>query len=605
MRTSKGDLRIADCELRISGGAHHLSPFASLISRLASYLKSGSLLLLLFSLSAFAFPQPLTAQDLRVTSRVDRTRLRIGENLVYTLIISGAGTALPQPGLPPVSGFKSVGQYMTPEPGGSGLAYHYLLTPTQAGHLEVSDFSLRIAGQTYPVKGFSADVETGAAGARPAPQRVPTPQPSAPTGQDLLLLGSFSANRIYQGQPVIYTLHLYTRRSVRGLEMVKSPDFAGFQRVEDPDATKSPTRQTTRDGRVYLDVVVRRAALFPVQAGRLQVEPFTADLRLESSGASGPAQARVTGGQATLDVLPLPTPPPGFRGAVGSFTLAPLTPVPARVDMGQPFTVALRIEGAGFLPAEPMEGQTTPFFAPYPATSEDESGFAGAAYRTRRTLRVPVLPKVAGEAVLPPLRFVFFDPATKADRQLEAGGGQILVSGSGSASRPEVRLAPVIRELRPGKIPEAPWPGKSFWPLLLAPFLANLLLAAGLTLTRVFLVAPEKRRARALARQARRALRHAHRSLDVRRAETFHDALSQALAAALDLRTGRTTGGLSREQLGTALSEAELSTETISDLLDLREELETARYAPERPTRQDLKSRYDAVTRLVKESARD
>ena len=90
MRTSKGDLRIADCGLRISGGAHHLSPFASLISRLASYLKSGSLFLLLFSLSAFAFPQPLTAQDLRVTSRVDRTRLRIGENLVYTLIISGA-----------------------------------------------------------------------------------------------------------------------------------------------------------------------------------------------------------------------------------------------------------------------------------------------------------------------------------------------------------------------------------------------------------------------------------------------------------------------------------------------------------------------------------
>jgi len=541
-----------------------------------------------------------------VASRVDRTRLRIGENLVYTLIISGAGAALPQPSLPPVAGFKSVGQYMTPEPGGAGLAYHYLLTPTQAGHLEVSDFSLRIAGQTYPVKGFAADVETGAVGARPAPQRAPTPPTSAlPTGQDLLLIGSFSANRAYQGQPVIYTLHLYTRRSVRGLEMAKSPDFAGFQRVEDPDATQSPTRQTTRDGRVYLDVVVRRAALFPVQSGRLQVEPFTANLRLELSGAAGPAQVRVTGGQATLDVLPLPAPPPGFKGAVGSFTLAPLTPVPPRVDMGQPFTVALRIEGEGFLPAEPMEGQTTPFFTPYPPTSEDESDFAGAVYRTRRTLRVPVLPKVAGEAVLPPLRFVFFDPTAKAYRQLEAGGGKILVSGSGSTSRPEVRLAPLIRELPPGKTSQTPWPGKSFWPLLLTPFLVNLLLAAGLALTRIFLVAPEKRRARGLTRQARRALRQAHRNLDVRKAEAFHDSLSLALAAALDLRTGRTTGGLSREQLGTALSEAAVGGKTISELLDLREELETARYAPERPTRQDLQSRYDAVTRLMKEGALD
>jgi hypothetical protein len=216
-----------------------------------------------------------------------------------------------------------------------------------------------------------------------------------------------------------------------------------------------------------------------------------------------------------------------------------------------------------------------------------------------------VLPKVAGEAVLPPLRFVFFDPTAKAYRQLEAGGGKILVSGSGSTSRPEVRLAPLIRELPPGKTSQTPWPGKSFWPLLLTPFLVNLLLAAGLALTRIFLVAPEKRRARGLTRQARRALRQAHRNLDVRKAEAFHDSLSLALAAALDLRTGRTTGGLSREQLGTALSEAAVGGKTISELLDLREELETARYAPERPTRQDLQSRYDAVTRLMKEGALD
>jgi len=273
--------------------------------------------------------------------------------------------------------------------------------------------------------------------------------------------------------------------------------------------------------------------------------------------------------------------------------------------MGQPFTVALRIEGAGFLPAEPLEGQTTPFFTPYPPTSEDESGFDGAVYRTRRTLRVPVLPKVAGEAVLPPLRFVFFDPSAKAYRQLEAGGGKVLVSGSGSTSRPEVSLAPLIAEPGPGRTPEAPWAGKSFWTILVVPFLANLLLAAGLAIFRIFLVAPEKRRARALTRQARRALRHAHRNLDVRKAEAFHDSLSRALAAALDLRTGRTTGGLSREQLRASLSEAALSGETTSDLLDLREVLETARYAPERSTRQDLQARYDAVTRLVKESARD
>ena len=104
-------------------------------------------------LGASALSLGTLAQDLRITSRADRTRLRIGENLTYTLVIAGAGAALPQPALPPLSGFKGVGQYMTPEPGGSGLAYHYLLTPLQAGRLEVPDFDLRIAGQTYTVRG--------------------------------------------------------------------------------------------------------------------------------------------------------------------------------------------------------------------------------------------------------------------------------------------------------------------------------------------------------------------------------------------------------------------------------------------------------------------
>ena len=556
------------------------------------------LLLALFTLASLA-------QDLRVTSRVDRTRLRIGENLTFTLVISGAGAALPQPALPPVGGFKAVGQYVTPEPGGPGLAYHYLLTPTRAGRLEIADFDLRIAGQTYTVKGFSAEVETGPGAVRPPPDKSPGVSAPALAGRDVLLQGSFSASRVVQGQPVIYTLHLFTRKSVRGLEMVSTPDFAGFQRVEDPEATKSPTRQTNRDGLVYLDVVVRRAALFPVQSGHLEVGPFTAELRLEASGTAGPVRVRATGGQAELEVLPLPTAPQGFKGAVGSFTLAPLTPVPSRVDTGQPFTVALRIEGSGFLPEEPLDGQTTPFFAPYPSTSEDESGFDGASYRTRRTLRVPVLPKVAGEAVLPPMRLVFFDPSARTYRTLQAGGGKILVSGSGSASRPEVSLAPLIREPGPGRVPRTPINSGSFWILFSAPFLINAMLAVALALFRTFLVAPEKRRARGLTRKAKRALAHARRTLDVRKAEAFHDALSQALAAALDLRTSRTTGGLSREQVGGALSEAGVSAETASDLLDLRETLETARYAPERPTRQDLQARYDAVVRLVKDSARE
>ena len=566
--------------------------------------RGGAMRILLLSLILVTFHA--ASQDLRVTARTDRARLRIGENLVYTLVISGAGSAIPQPALPPLRGFKGVGQYVTPEvtASGSALAYHYLLTPTEAGRLDVPDFSMRIAGQTYTVPGFTAEVETPP-GARAAPSgRAVNPQvePALPAGgTDVLLTGSLSTPRVYQGQPVIYTLHLLTRRSVRGLDIVKTPDFSGFQKVEDPDSTKSPTRQTTRDGRVYLDVVVKRVALFPLRSGRLEVTPYTAELRLEPSGVGGPARVSVSGGSASLEVVPLPTAPPGFKGAVGTFQLAAATPPPPRADMGQPFLLALRIEGSGFLPEDPLDAQASPFFSPYPVTVEDSSGFGDGAYKTRRTVRLPMLPKMTGDAILPPVRLVFFDPALKAYKTLEAGGGKILVTGAAAASQADVTLAPLVRDPRPGPEPAAPMAPGLFWALLALPFAINGLLAAGLALYGAFFMAPEKARARSLSRQARRGLGHAKRNMDVRKADAFHEALSRALTASLDLQAGRATGGLSRDQLAQALAEMGLGREPVEGILDLRDDLETARYAPERPTRQDLQERFEAVAKFFKE----
>jgi hypothetical protein len=554
-------------------------------------------------LGASALSPGTLAQDLRITSRADRTRLRIGENLTYTLVIAGAGAALPQPTLPPLSGFKGVGQYMTPEPGGSGLAYHYLLTPLQSGRLEVPDFDLRIAGQTYTVKGFTAEVETNGEAPTRAPLETADAPPAALGGKDVLLVGSLSAPRVYQGQPVVYALHLFTLRAIRGIDV--SPEYPGFQRVEDPKATQTPIHQTTHDGRLYLDAVVRRAALFPLQPGRVTIGPFSADLRVEPPGSGSPVRATVTGGQVALEVLPLPSSPPGFKGAVGSFNLVTVTPPPLRADTGQPFTLAVRVEGSGFLPEDPLETSSTPFFATYPATSEDASAFDGAQYKTLRTIRVPVLPKVASDAVLPPLKLVYFDPADRAYKTLEAGGGKVLVSGQGTSAQPEVAIAPLIRQPRAGRPPGTPLPDGTFWALVLLPFLANASLAIGLWAYRNLFIAPEKKRVRQLARQARKALAQAHRNLDVRRADLFHDALSRALSAGLDLRTGRTTGGLSRDQLAVALSEAGLGPEAVAILLDLREDLESARYAPERPTRQDLQLRYDAVAKFAKEATHE
>jgi len=528
---------------------------------------------------------------------VDRTHLRIGENLVFTLRIQGANLAVTQPALPPLEGFKSVGTYQTLEGSGAGraLVFHYLLTPTRTGHIEVPVLTLRIGGQTREVKGFSVDVETSVTSAfKPVEVRAP---PAFPSAQDISFVGSLSSATAYVGQPILYTLHLLTRRSIRALEMVKTPDFAGFRKVDDPQATGSPTHQVTIDGRVYLDAIVIRATLFPLQAGSLDVNPFTAQLKLEPAGAGG--IYTLTGGKASLSVQPLPPAPPNYTGAVGSFSMKVTLPPPALAEVGEPFSLSLLIEGFGFLPEQPLVWPASPLFSPYATATEDTSGFEGGAYRTRRLVKASFLPKVTGDATLPSATLVYFDPSDRRYYFYNLGGARIDVGGGGKPGGPEVRLAPIMDNPAPGPFPRKPMPRDTFWLLLAVPFLANLALGLALWAYRSFLVAPEVKRARALSHRARKSLRRAKRNLDVRKEQAFHEHLAQALTAALDLKTGRSTGGLSRELLGEALAGAGLAPNLLSGAVSLSEEIERARYAPGRPTKKDLSERYDAVTRWV------
>jgi len=542
-----------------------------------------------------------SAEGLRVTGSVSRPRVRLGENVTFTLRVEGGGPLLAQPVLPALAGFQVVGTYQTVEAGSSGraLLFHYMLSPRNAGRLAVPDLNLRIGETVVTVPGFAVEVETG--GAAPSPAKPPpsSSRPAPAVLEDVLLFGSVSSSRVYVGQPVVYTLHLLTRRSVRGLDITRPAAFDGFQKVEDPLASKARAVQTRRNGHLYLDAVVMRATLFPLEPGPKVVEDFEAELRLDSA----PGRAVLRGGGVRLDVTPLPAPPAGFRGAVGRFTLRAVEPPPRQVEGGRPVTLALQVEGEGFLPEAPLDVAASPFLQAYPPTVQDTSAFERGILKTRRTYRLAFLPRAAGAVDLPRAKLVAFDPGKQAYSVLTEGGGRVLVGVSSGAAGTQVSLAPLVRRPVPGPVRNVFLTRRVFWRLLPIPFALAALIAAGLGTYRAFFTAPEKRRARALKHRLRRSLHRARRRLDVRRAEEFHEELSRALMAAFDLKTGCSTTGLSRAQLEEVLAKAEPDAVRKEKALALADLLERARYAPERPTKMDLLERYEAVRAWVQGEA--
>ena len=550
----------------------------------------------------------LVAQNLEISASADKTSMRIGESLVFTLRLKGPGSAIPQPPLPPIDGLKLQGQYQTVETaqnGGMIFAYHYLFSPTRSGHIVVPDLSLRIGGQTRSVPGFAVDVEQGAATSQEkALPVVPAPAAPLPAGE-LYLTGELSSPRAYVGQPVTYTLHLVTHSSVRNFEITKRPDFQGFRKVEAPEQTPPRSRPFSRDGLTFLDVTVLRYTLFPIEQGTLTISPFEALLRVESREAGGRVvTTRISGGKADLQTIALPPAPPGFSGAVGSFTLKMQNGIPPQASVGQPFTLAYSVTGSGFLPDNPVRWQDTPFFTSYPATSHDESSFMNGVFMVNRTLNMSLLPKLQGDAVLPAAALVYFDPALGKYQTSEVSGLKLMVSGTGISGGQNLALAPLIQDPRPSKPKKHLFSSDAFFPLLALPFIASIFLASWLWLYRTKLASPEKKAARAQYRRARHHLRLSRKNLDVRHAQLFHAEAIQALYAGLNLMAGRSAAGLTRGSLAEALAEAGVSKERCSDIISLLDQLESAEFAGETVTKKDLAARYETVRRLVEEAWR-
>lgn len=152
----------------------------------------------------------------------------------------------------------------------------------------------------------------------------------------------------YVGEPVIATYKLYTRLKSEG-NLVKNPSFNGFSVIDLQQPDNVNYKREKINGREYNVYIIRKAQLYPLQAGNLELEAAEiennvyfikaeyankqnntmGDLLREFTDASIPAEEmeihKVTlqSKPATVLVKPLPDVkiPTGFNGAVGNFNI--------------------------------------------------------------------------------------------------------------------------------------------------------------------------------------------------------------------------------------------------------------------------------------------
>jgi hypothetical protein len=239
---------------------------------------------------------------------------------------------------------------------------------------------------------------------------------------NIFVVAKADKEKVYAGEAITLTYTLYRRMDYRTLELSKEPVFRGFlsEYMEVPENEQE--RYCSYKGREYYCQTFRKIALFPTQVGKLKVEPLSLKgvILLEEQdpffgifGATEPKAVSFSSNAVHIEVIPLPLDgqPQSFSGVVGEYQVS-RSLNKRQVSEGQGFTLDLSISGTGNIRGiSPPEIPVPAGVDVFEPEIKDIFLKAGSRFGGTRSFQYALVPRKAGELILPSQEFSWFDPA--------------------------------------------------------------------------------------------------------------------------------------------------------------------------------------------------
>ncbi|HVG57224.1 MAG TPA: BatD family protein [Hyalangium sp.] len=495
-----------------------------------------------------------------------------------------------------------------------------ILQPLRTGKLTIPPAVLTTAGRTYRTEPIELTVKAGRLGPPPGqatrpglpdpfrnfPPMAPFEQmegdndvPVIPRGDsDLFLRASLDRDEVFVGEQTTLSLYIYSRVDLSSVDAVTMPKLEGFWSEDVESPTQLSGEQRIVNGVPYRAYLLRRRALFPVKAGTLTITPAEADITTGFLFA-GHRVHRVSNG-LKVKVKPLPPgAPPGIANAnVGQWQLT-MDVSPTSVELGQPITVRVILEGTGNVKNVTPPKLTVPSaLKVYDPTTTDKLTPNKNKIQGRRVMEYLVMAQRTGTFTLPALEFPYFDPRRRAydvsrtdpvTITVEAGAGGVASTGpsptplqDAANEQKNVLSAHGLRPLRYQARfvgPTTPlWEQAFFLPAVLAPMgLLFGLMLVGRVRGRLA-VQTEAGRTRQQARAARKRLAAAEKLVGEGSTSAFYAEVEKALLGFLEARLHVPVVGLTREALGEKMAAAGVEPERRSKALFVLEACDMGRF---------------------------
>ncbi|MEO6683828.1 MAG: BatD family protein [Ginsengibacter sp.] len=273
----------------------------------------------------------------------------------------------------------------------------------------------------------------------------PGENPEEKVKKNLFLKLDVNKTSCYVGEPLTAAFKLYSRLRSE-TQITDAPSFNGFS-VSELDFD-SNVRIEEIDGRKYNTYTLRKVQLYPMQEGEILLSPLVANNRvtffkpehaerkrqdlffdlLENMSDRNSSQSSVVqkdielkSEPRTIHVKPLPDKdvPANFKGAVGTFSIR------AEVDKDQLSTddagnLHIIISGSGNIQLINAPSVSWPAgIEGFDARMKEELERSSVPIRGRKTFTYPFTLSKAGEYILPPVSFSYFDPETSTYKTIE------------------------------------------------------------------------------------------------------------------------------------------------------------------------------------------
>lgn len=566
----------------------------------------------------------LKADDISFTANAPQA-VEVGEQFRLQFTLNAKGSNFTEPNItdfqvlsgPNTSSSSSIQWVNGSMSQSTTYTYTFILMADHEGKFTIPAATVKSGGKTYQSNPITIEV---VAGSRPAASNGGQQQTGNQGGtktttnpdlssDDLFVAITVDKKKLIQGQYLVATIKLYTKKDVAGFEDVKFPPFTGFWSSDLEAPQQVSLQRENVNGQIYTTGLLKKVLLMPQRSGELTIDPMEITIltrtRVRSNnpfddffgGSYRTVQNKLASKPVKINVDALPAGKPAdFSGGVGNFTLN------ASVDKNtvkanEAVTLKVKVSGSGNLKfINNIKIDFPPDIDVYdPKTTQniktDASGMSGSV-----TFDYLFIPRYAGNYRIAPITFSYFDTKTKTYKTLTTQEFNINVEkGEGDAeansgvvqalTKEDVKfIGKDIRYIKPVNQLDRRQEMVFGTPLFYGCYAVPLLLFVAIILFRLAQIKQNANQAAVKNRKAgkvsRKRLRQASKYMKQGQEAQFYDELLKGIWGYLSDKLSIPVANLSKDNVTDILATHNVDSQLVDELMDLLNSCEFARYAP-------------------------